>query len=66
MLDSCFQANINKIDVLLFKVATFLPALVEISEKLRERNHIFDSQDGCWRHFEDLASCGTAILRTEF
>ena len=43
-------------NVLLFIVATFLPNLVKIGEKLRERYHFFAIQDGCGRHFEDLTS----------
>ena len=43
----CF---IDVIVMLLFEVATFLPNLVKIDPKMRERHQFFEMQDGGSRH----------------
>ena len=45
LLKSGYQASIAIIDVLLIEVATFLPNLVRIGQKLRERHQFFKLQD---------------------
>ena len=52
ILNSSYQAFFIIIDVLLFKVATFLPNLVEIGQNIRERHQYSKIQDGGGRHFE--------------
>ena len=46
MLDFGYKAFSYITDVLLFKVATFPPNLVKISQKLREQHQFFEMQDG--------------------
>ena len=50
MVDFGYQAFLDIIDMLLFEVATFLPNLVKIDPKMRERHKFFVIQDGDSRH----------------
>ena len=66
MLSSGYQAFFYILDVLSFKVATFLPNLVEIGQNMVERYQFFEIQDGGSRHFEKYFFGRTVILRFEF
>ena len=66
MLNSGYKAFPDINIVLFFKVATFLPNLVEIGKKIVERHRFFEIQDGGGRHFEKYFFGRTAILRYEF
>ena len=52
MLNSGYQAFIVIIDVLFIEVVTFLPKLVKIGRKLRERHQFFKIQDRGSRHVD--------------
>ena len=49
---SSYQAFYDIIDVLLVKVATFRPNLVEFGQKIVEQHQFFEIQDGGSRHVE--------------
>ena len=66
MLNSGYQTFIAIIDVLFFNVATFLPNLVKIGQKLKERHQFIKIQDGGNRHvkfrLKDAFRCDGCVV----
>ena len=52
IVTSGYQTFFAFIDVLFFKVATFLPNLMKIGQEMRERHQFIKIQDGGSRHVE--------------